>query len=351
LQNCCLQGVNNWLQTAILQGVELPVIVSQTTNLSGENTMDTWKSVPRPFTPAPDTVYQRFDTILAIEGPWPNGFMQMALTKPNGELNKLLETPGKSFVHIPFEDIRGNVAIITRRGITVHVCNQKAHLKQKLTVVCREAGTITQPELDQLQLGDDYIVDWFGKIETTGLPGAGTRALLEGAAIFVRDASNEPAEARFEVVRIRRWGMGISADAVDGFRVVRILSNLIGQCVYFEGVEKRHEPVVCSFVMDSSGNIAEGYSPDGSLVQHMGPHDHVVIAVRTGQEKGFSAAGSEADVLRKVATMPVPPELRQQTVDAIERCDPSASLLYVIIEDGELTVREVPWSALRTLYE
>jgi hypothetical protein len=76
----------------------------------------------------------------------------------------------------------------------------------------------------------------------------------------------------------------------------------------------------------------------------MGHHHHVVVAVQNQKRMCFSAAGSKAEILSKVTAMPVTPELRQQAVDAIKRFDPSAAILYVIIEDGKCTVREVPWS-------
>ena len=224
--------------------------------------------------------------------------------------------------------------------------------RAKLTVVCCEAGIITQHQLDQFR--DDYIVDWFGQIELGSdggaVVGGGTRSFMEGSVIFVREAVRTQTDGDFQVLHFRQWGQSISADSRNGQRVFRILANLIGQRVYFPGVEQSHEPVVCSYVVDTSGEIVEGYSPDGALVQHMGQHDHVVIAVRNGTEKGFSAAGSKAEMLSKVAAMPVPPELRQQTVDAIKRFDPSAAILYIFIEDGKFTVREMPWSALKDFH-
>jgi len=67
--------------------------------------------------------------------------------------------------------------------------------------------------------------------------------------------------------------------------------------------------------------------------------------------QNFSAAGSKAEMTSRIATMPIPPELRQQVVDAVERFDPSAAILYVIIDDGKCTVEEVPWSALKRFCE
>ena len=233
----------------------------------------------------------------------------------------------------------------------MRVFNQRAHLKRRLTVVCCEAGTVTRHQLDQLR--NDYILDWSGQIEIGSdgvmmIGGAGTRAFMEGSVVFIREAVGPQTDGDFQILKIRQWGQSRSADSRNGRLVFRILANLIGECVNFPGVETSHEPVVCSFVVDtSSGEIVEGYAPDGFLVQHMGQHDHVVIAVQNGTEQGFSAAGSKADMLSKVAAMPVPPELRQQTVDAIKRFDPSAAILYILINDGKFTVREMPWSALR----
>ena len=301
-----------------------------------------------------NTVYQRFEAILVIEGPPPNGLISQALTGRNADASNLLEPPGRKYVNIPFEHIRGDVAIVTPHNITVRVFNGKAHLEQKLTVVCREAGTLTQQEIDQLRASGNYIVEWCGKIAATEFRGRGSREFVDGNFIVVREVPSGSIEADddFQVLSARQWGVSRSADARGGRLKLRILSTLVGaRTMSFRTMEEDKEPFVISVMVDTAtGELIDGFTPDGTLAMHgLGNHDHVVVASRDSTGEGVSLTGSKAEVLKKLSTLSVPVNLREQAITAIEKFDPSTTQLYVIFEGGKCIIREVPLVALDNL--
>jgi len=309
-----------------------------------------------------EMVYHRFDSIVAIEGPYPPLAIHRLLTEGTctiGAGGPILTVPGAPYRNVPFETL-GNIALISKQPTNVMVFNGLAHVSQPLLVIYGAAGTITESEIARFRQGEEYLVDWAGRFDfhvdadgkrlLSHLTGQGKPDIVRGKVMVVCAAPNQPRENRFDLLSPSRWSEIEPLDPRMGIR---------NGCSLPPGSQQGNFGAAYTILVDPlTGAVGQNAVSERSMNVTVGNQDHVVIVGCDQDKKGFACKGTKADMLEDghfeaIISQKAPDALNPMMLSAvltsIERLDPSVEMLFVFVNplrDPKLALREIAWAAM-----
>lgn len=246
------------------------------------------------------------------------------------------------------EEVTEPFALLTPVGMEVKVFNGKVHLSQPWLGIYREAGFVTQRELDRYNATNEYDVDavFSGKSRRSdAIPENLKPSLQDGAFVLVRKAEEgEAPETDFQVQTFRDGGITLLADSEPGMRTLAIDSRS-DLPSYWEidvpdlrpgGGASRH--LSLAFYVRAEQQQANTH---GWVTCPVDTHDQVFIVFLDDVEEGFVQHTTKAELLaedglltlwrRVLATELFDSAMWDEATAAVGRFDPASGLLVVLL--------------------